>query len=80
MFTPSQSTSKFLEEMGNLKVDEECGILRQMEAEGCEPNVVAFTTLMDALCNFGRSNEERELLNEMRRRKCSPDSFTYKNK
>ena len=49
MFTPSQSTSKFLEEMGNLKVDEAGGILRQMEANGCEPDVVDFTTLMDVL-------------------------------
>ena len=53
MFTPSQYTPKFLEEMGNLKVDEARGILRQMEAEGCEPDLVAFTTLMDALCNSG---------------------------
>lgn len=75
MFTPSQSTSKSLEETGNLKVDEACGILRQMEAEGCESDVVAFTTLMDSLCNSGRLNEAREFLNEMRRRKCSPNFF-----
>ena len=80
MFIPSQSTSNFLEEMGNLKLDEACGILRQMEAEGCEPDVVAFTTLMDALCNSGRLNEARELLNEIRRSKCNPYSVTYKTK
>ena len=39
---------------------------------------MAFTTLLDTFyINVGRSHEARELLNEMRRRKCRPDFVIY---
>lgn len=47
------------------------------EKEGCELDVVAYTTLMGVLCRAGRLNKARKLLKEMKNSQYRPDYVTY---
>ncbi|PKI60583.1 hypothetical protein CRG98_019059 [Punica granatum] len=45
--------------------------------KGCQPNVVAFNTLINGTCRGGHVNKAHKLLQEMKRKRCSPDGATY---
>lgn len=58
-------------------MDEAMNIFKQMQMDGVQPNVVAYTTILDGLCKIRRVEDVRNLMNQMARQGISPDIVTY---
>uniref|UniRef100_A0A2C9V317 Pentacotripeptide-repeat region of PRORP domain-containing protein n=1 Tax=Manihot esculenta TaxID=3983 RepID=A0A2C9V317_MANES len=48
-----------------------------MSANEREPYIIAYTTLIDGLCNAGRPDDAEMLWTEMRGRGCTPNSVAF---
>jgi pentatricopeptide repeat protein len=60
-----------------LQFDSAFAVLNWMFHEGCEPNVVTYSTLIAGLCKAGRIDDALNLFDQMLQRGCAPNEHTY---
>ncbi|XP_078150740.1 uncharacterized protein LOC144546074 [Carex rostrata] len=57
--------------------DSAFAVLNLMSDQGCEPNVVTYSTLITGLCKAGRIEDALNLFDDMLQRGCFPNAHTY---
>ncbi|ONK80605.1 uncharacterized protein A4U43_C01F19680 [Asparagus officinalis] len=66
-----------LQEGKKRKVPKSLGYLNEMRRNDIRPNVVNFSTFIDAFCKEGMMNEAMKFFVDMRIRGLTPNEFTY---
>ncbi|KAG6422386.1 hypothetical protein SASPL_118956 [Salvia splendens] len=59
------------------KFDRVCELLDEMEVQGCPPNVVTFTTIMNSFTKSGYIDEALRVAEKMKVAGCKPDTQFY---